>query len=290
MRFGLLSDIHGNLAALQSVAAALTEEAPLDRIVVAGDLLQGGPRPLEVWEELRTLGWTLVQGNEDAALVTEPPVPAAPPPHPYQRAYSAGLAWTRARIGPSVLHALAGLPLAHRIATPADDLLIVHASPRSLDERSGGPHNTAAEVTAAYSGTGATAIAFGHYHRSFVRPTPFALLVNVASVGLPLDGRPLAAYTILTATPDGWIIEQRRVPYDATEEAAAVVAAEMPPWVPDAVDDTHLGPPAGGVARAGVPQQAGRTRPDRRDHHLHPTHQPGATILRGSRGMVDNGR
>ncbi len=35
---------------------------------------------------------------------------------------------------------------------------------------------------------------------------PFALLVNVASVGLPLDGLPLAAYTIISAAEGGWVV------------------------------------------------------------------------------------
>jgi hypothetical protein len=107
---------------------------------------------------------------------------------------------------------------------------VVHASPRGLDDRAGGPHNTAAEIEAAYAGTGASAIAFGHWHQCFVRPAPFALLVNVASVSIPLDGRPLAAYTILTASSDGWIVEQRRVPFDPDEVMRVERERGLPEW------------------------------------------------------------
>ncbi len=120
------------------------------------------------------------------------------------------------------------------MTTSAGDLLVVHASPRGLDDRAGGPHNTAAEVEAAYAGTGASAIAFGHWHQSFVRPARFALLVNVASVSIPLDGRPLAAYTILTATSDGWIVEQRRVTSDREDVMRAERERGMPEWRPTA--------------------------------------------------------
>lgn len=65
MRIGLLSDVHGNLAGLRAVAAALAREADLAQIVVAGDHLGAVPRPREVWEELRRLDWTLVRGNDD---------------------------------------------------------------------------------------------------------------------------------------------------------------------------------------------------------------------------------
>ncbi|MBI3970038.1 MAG: metallophosphoesterase family protein [Chloroflexi bacterium] len=184
MRIALLSDVHGNLSGLRAVHDALTREPAVDHVVVAGDLLQGGPRPREVWAFLAELGWTLVRGNEDAALVE---APAAHPTH--AQAYQAAITWTRAQLDPGTLGALAALPFSSRLPTPAGDLLVVHSSPRSLDDRCGGPHNTAAEVAAAYAGTGASAIAFGHYHRSFVRPMPFALLINVASVGLPLYGR-----------------------------------------------------------------------------------------------------
>ncbi|MBX6771962.1 MAG: metallophosphoesterase family protein [Chloroflexi bacterium] len=233
MRIGLFSDIHGNLTALRAVDAALAREAPLDHVIVAGDHLQGGPRPLEVWQFLTSRGWALIRGNEDDALVAPDLEPRLPDSPSYRQAFIAQVEWTRQRLGPAILEQLAALPDRWRIATPAGDLLVVHASPRAIDDRAGGAHNTAAEVTAAYAGTGASAIAFGHYHRSFVRPMPFALLINVASVGLPFDHRPLAAYTILTATADGWIVEQRSVPYDAAEERAAAEATGMPPWVPD---------------------------------------------------------
>jgi predicted phosphodiesterase len=236
MRIGLLSDVHGNLAALRAVAAALDREDALDHVVVAGDLLEGGPRPREVWALLRERGWALVRGNEDEALsdaaMVEARRAADDPLMRFSDAAIAQLAWSRAVLGATILRELGALPAQVRLPTPAGDLLIVHSSPRSTEDRCGGPWNTLADVTAAYSGTGATAIAFGHYHQSFVRTVPFGLLVNVASVGLPIDSRPLAAYTILTATPDGWIVEQRRVPYEPAEEAAAAAAAGMPPWAP----------------------------------------------------------
>jgi hypothetical protein len=116
-----------------------------------------------------------------------------PPGSRYRSAALRHHQWVRDRLSAADLGALGALPRDHRIATLAGDLPVVHSSPRSTRDQCGGPHNTAAEAIAAYSGTGATAIAFGHWYASFVRPMPFALLVNVASVGHPLDGQPLAA-------------------------------------------------------------------------------------------------
>jgi predicted phosphodiesterase len=180
---------------------------------------------------LRRERWILLRGNEDEALVTDTPEEYE---GEYRSAYLAGVAWTRAQVGETVLAELASLPEQWRIATPAGDLLVVHASPRSTHDRAGAAHNTAEEVRAAYSGTGASLIAFGHYHRNFVRLSPFAVLVNVASVSLPTDGVPLASYTILNAEPSGWVVEQRHVSYDPHEEARAATRRGMPRWVPDA--------------------------------------------------------
>lgn len=233
MRIGLLSDIHGNLAALNAVANALDSDSPLDAVVVAGDHLWGGPRPREVWKLLNERGWRLVRGNADENLVAPSLDADFPHGHPYRSAALRQRAWMRARLDHSELAALASLPMEHRITTPAGDLLVVHSSPHSTRDRYGAPHNSAAEVESAYRGTGATVIAFGHWHAAFVRPTPFAVLLNVASVGLPIDGRPLAAYTILTAAECGWIIEQRRVPYEPDEELASARAVGLPAWVPE---------------------------------------------------------
>src|SRR5262249_10651468 len=74
------------------------------------------------------------------------------------------------------------------------------------------------------------------------RPMPFGLLINVASVGLPLDGLPLAAYTVLSVADGGWVVEQRRVPYDPAREAAAAASAGLPPWTPDSSRPSPGGP------------------------------------------------
>jgi predicted phosphodiesterase len=231
VRIGLLSDIHGNLAGLRAVAAALDREGALDQVVVAGDLL-GGPRPVEVWRELRERGWTLVRGNDDEEIASEQIIADHTPPG-YAGAVRALHGWMRAHLDAATLAALGALPLQVRVPTPAGDLVVVHSSPRSVWDQYATPHATAAEVAAAYGGTGAGAIAFGHWHQSFVRPAPFALLLNVASVSLPRDRQPLSAYTILTASPGGWLVEQRRVPYDPAEETAAAAAASFPRWERD---------------------------------------------------------
>jgi len=228
MRFALLSDIHANLTGLRAVATAIEVDGPFDQVIVAGDHLVGGARPVETWEALRELGWTLVRGNHDDDVAGKP-LPDYGASHEGTVEH---VRWTRERVGPAIAREMGELPFSVRVATLAGDLLAVHSSPRSTYDKCGGPHNTLEEVEAAYGGTGATAIAYGHWHASYVRPTPTALLMNVASVGLPKHGLPLAAYTVLTGTEQGWCVEQRQVPYDSAEERAAAAAVGLPAWEP----------------------------------------------------------
>jgi hypothetical protein len=89
------------------VQAALRREPALDRVIAAGDVLQGSPRPVEVWETLTGFGWTRIQGNEDAALAAPQP-PIMEPGYRYQQAYAAQHAWMRAHLDASITGALGG--------------------------------------------------------------------------------------------------------------------------------------------------------------------------------------
>ena len=67
MRVALVADIHGNLTALEAVVADLRRRAP-DVVVHGGDLALMGPRPAEVVDRVRELGWPGVVGNTDELL------------------------------------------------------------------------------------------------------------------------------------------------------------------------------------------------------------------------------
>ena len=69
-RIAALSDIHGNVAALEAVIADVAREKP-DRVVIAGDLVLNGPEPAAVVDMLRNLaseGAAVVSGNTDIAV------------------------------------------------------------------------------------------------------------------------------------------------------------------------------------------------------------------------------
>ncbi|HEX7974983.1 MAG TPA: metallophosphoesterase, partial [Anaerolineales bacterium] len=72
MKLAVLADIHANYVALQAVAAHIQAWQP-DAVIVAGDVINRGPRPAEclhfVLEKEKTEGWRLVRGNHEDYVI-----------------------------------------------------------------------------------------------------------------------------------------------------------------------------------------------------------------------------
>ncbi len=215
MHIAVLSDLHGNLEALNAILADMAAQGPFDQIVVAGDLAWSGPWPAEVVDRVVALGAAVIQGNTDAFFAH---AAEDVPPGKDEGRFAAQLAWQLAQLGAERAAWLAGLPFSHRIApAPGHDLLVVHANPTDL-ERPITPNFTAADLDELLLGQDGAepdweALAFGHVHVPFVRRWRDRLLVNVASAGLPMDGDQRAAYAIFTWDGMRWRVEHRRVYY-----------------------------------------------------------------------------
>ena len=213
MRLAIVSDIHGNLPALEAVLADLEQTRP-DAVVLGGDLAFGGPHPLEVMERLRGLGWPSVLGNTDEALDDER-VPAKArggfiPPT---------AARTREMLGPEHVAWLTGLPLEWR----GEGIAVVHATPGdcwAIVEHDAGDER----LREVYGVLGEPIAVYGHLHHAFVRPLDGLTVVNSGSVSLSLDGDTRACYAIVA---DGRV-ELRRVEYDVERVAADFVAIDYP--------------------------------------------------------------
>lgn len=220
MRLAVLSDIHGNLVGLDACIADLAAQGGADAIVAAGDLCLDGPKPRKVLQRLEQLGAQCVRGNTDRYLA-EPDGETFEPPEDAQ------LVWTRKDLGEKWLAWLRGLPFALRVGDEDNELLIVHANPRSDDEHLW-PDADDATLERMLDGERAGTIAFGHLHLPYVRMWRGKLLVNVASAGLPKDGDPRACYAILTERRGGWQVKHRRVPFDVKKVATQLADCGIP--------------------------------------------------------------
>jgi len=229
MRVALLSDIHGNLIALEAVLTDLARRGPFDEVVVAGDLVWSGPWPAEVVDRVRSVTPVVIQGNTDAFFRRKP---EETPPGKRENRFAEQMGWMLEQLGPERAAYLAALPAEHRIRPAGGhELLVVHANPFDLD-RAIMPNAGVAELDELLSTDGVEpgweALAFGHVHTPFQRKWRGRLLIDVASVGLPMDGDLRAAYAILEWDGSSWRGEHHRVFYDLPVVTREMITGGMP--------------------------------------------------------------
>jgi predicted phosphodiesterase len=205
-----MSDVHGNVRALDAVVAELKRLTIAD-IFVAGDLLLGGEAPLEVWQRLQSLNARCVRGTSDVALATLDPAVLKPRTSDEEN-MAARFAATRRAIGDLILRRLGELP--DRIRVPMIDgseLLLVHGSPsdpfESID------HDLEDEdVRELLADDPADIVICGATHVPFARVIDDVHVINVGSVG-SAPGGGIAHFTVLYPKSSGATVEQTWVEY-----------------------------------------------------------------------------
>jgi predicted phosphodiesterase len=223
VRLAIVSDVHGNLTALDAVAADVARRG-VDRVVHAGDLALIGARPAEVVDRVTELGWPGIVGNTDELLWRSDDlaarVEAAPKLEPLLRMlYETYAPATAERLGSERLDVLRALPAELRVESAA----LVHASPGDL-WRAPAPDAADPELEGTYDPLGAGLAVYGHIHRPYFRRLAGLTVANAGSVGMPWDGDPRAAYLLV----DGEDVEVVRVAYDVEAEVGALRRSGYP--------------------------------------------------------------
>jgi predicted phosphodiesterase len=236
VRIAAISDIHGNLQALEAVLADLSAQ-DVDVVVDLGDLLSGAVQPRETADRLMELDHLVVAGNHERQLLTFP----------------------RARMGASDRLAadtitnrhrawLAGLPV---VAEVAEGVLAFHGSPtddltyllETVDPDGARPATETEVLERLGPAAGHRLLLCGHTHlqRQMRLPTG-ALVLDPGSVGWPAyaddhphphvmeAGTPHARYAIADDADGSWRAEFRAVDYD-WERSAAIAEAHARPDV-----------------------------------------------------------
>ncbi len=209
-----LSDVHGNLTALEVVLMEL-ERFGVKRVYVAGDLLLGGEEPLAVWHRLQELGAICTRGPSDMALGSVDPSSLVPIDGE-QRKQARHFADTRAAIGDLVAERLRRLPEQQRIPLiDGREVLMVHGSPADSNREIA--HDlTDEEILSLLNDDPADIIVCGSTHVPFQRAVAEYHVVNVGSVGAAPEGQ-IAHYTILTPRMSNAEILQDWVSYEEPE-------------------------------------------------------------------------
>ncbi len=219
----IISDIHGNLAALEAVLADI-ERVGVSEIWCLGDMIGYGPQPVECYRRVTDACSIVIMGNHEKACVT------GSADRFHARARSA-IEWAEARIreeadGEEILQAIRKLPKSFE----RDGILFVHGSPSEptdeyimpRDARNQAKMQKQWDVMEGY-------VFIGHTHfpgvieegLPFVCPEEMLMnvymleydikaIINVGSVGQPRDKNPQACYV----TFDGDSVVYRRVDYD----------------------------------------------------------------------------
>jgi predicted phosphodiesterase len=230
-RIAVLSDIHGNLTALEAVAAEIRREKP-DAVLIAGDLVLNGPDPNGCVDALRHLesdGALIVSGNTDIAVGDFDYTGAFPQ---YQEGIpetiSAAAEWAHDELGDEQLDWLRRLPAERRMRAADDTMvLVVHASPGSQTRG----FDQALDPTVIFeraAATDARVICVGHTHVPEVRDLGWKVIVNDGSAGYVFDGDPTASWAMVTIADGQVDAVIRRTPFDALTVANAISARGLP--------------------------------------------------------------
>jgi predicted phosphodiesterase len=249
-RFAVLSDIHGNLLALEAVLADVQAQGTPDAYWVLGDLAVFFPWPVETLARLRALpDVAFLQGNTDRYLVTgrrpvlfvHTPADWADTTRLAER--DANFRWTVERLSWADYEFLRDLPTRLELDVPGYGRLVaVHAVPGN-DETSLVPNTPDDQVRPHLAGLDARLLLCGHTHRPMDRVVDSVRLVNDGSVGLPLDGDPRPAYALLDFEGDRCTVTIRRVAYDLEAVVAELERVVHPAraWASRVLRQANLG-------------------------------------------------
>jgi len=230
VRVGFLSDIHGNLLALDAVLADL-EAQQVDRVICLGDVCFG-PQAHECLGRVRELCCPVIMGNWDCWSIEGFP-PADDPVG--IMLYEIGEWWAGSLTDDDRAFVQTFVPT---LDVPLEDgsrALCFHGSPHSFSDWvfSTTPDDTLEEM---FRGFEAPVLVGGHTHLQMLRRYGPSVIVNPGSVGQPFSRwwpQPIrvahwAEYGVIEMDAGRVRVDLRRVPFDVDALLRLFAASEMP--------------------------------------------------------------
>lgn len=254
MKMAVIADIHGNLEALEAVWEDANRDGA-NSFICCGDLVDYGPDPNEVVDRIKAAKIPCVLGNHDRAVGESFPLEDQRTAPGRDRSIElACLKWTRGRCNGVTKAFLRSLPPTLSIEQGGLRILVVHATPRSVDDylwpENGEGWRKLHGTTAGYD-----LVLLGHTHTPLIRTMGDTLYLNPGSVGKPKGGDPRANYAIIigswvgsetahTARGNGSLskaarpdVELRKVAYDAERTAARMQQYGLPQNIVEAIQN-----------------------------------------------------
>lgn len=224
MKVAVISDIHGNMQALEAVLEDIKKEN-CDKIFCLGDLAMAGPEPVKAIELIKSLyekgNFELIQGNTDEMIgdynTFGSEVKAKFP-------IMAAALENDVKIIPDTLKEfLKNLPKQKELNIENVKILLVHGSPRKNDENIS-PDLPIEKIEEMVEGTNADIIFCGHTHIPCGYQTRNKqTIVNDGSVGRPFTPNPQACYVIAEFKTGSFNVSHKFIDYD-NQKASDILA------------------------------------------------------------------
>lgn len=208
-KIAVISDIHGNVPALEAVIADIDSQR-VDEVLVGGDLVGRGPQGSSVVQHIVALRWPCIRGNHEDYLLQ---FRRQQIPDGWLEADEwAASRWMAAELSDSDIAYLDSLPfsLTSRLEPR---LRLVHGSPRSNNEGLG-PWTSDEELEEHFESVAESLLVCAHTHRPLTHEFDAGMVINVGSVGLPFNGDRRAQYVIFDIDGPDVAVDFRRVEYD----------------------------------------------------------------------------
>jgi len=208
MKIGVISDVHGNIVALDAV---LEDMPDVDELVCAGDVVGYNPWPGECVDTIRDADAPTIEGNHDRAVVTGQ--------YPgFNDMAAAGVEYAREQLTDEQIEWLAALPTERTLF--GGRVKLVHGHPDDPDH-----YTRPSEFSPDLLG-GEDVLIMGHTHVQHHEIYDDGIVLNPGSVGQPRDRDHRAAYSIVDL--DERTVDERRVEYDTDAVIHEVVEAGLP--------------------------------------------------------------
>jgi protein phosphatase len=235
----IVSDIHANLEALQTVLAESHDE-----LWVLGDLVNYGPNPSEVLDLVRRRASMVIQGNHDYAIGNSADPQCS---RPFREMARAMQDYTESVLDERQKEFLRNLPRTAAHTIDGRRFFLCHATPTEplfkycLAE----PAQWAPEI----AGLQADIVLTGHTHVPFTMNLEEQQIVNPGSVGQPKHGAPVACYAFWE---DGRM-SLHSCPYAVEETVSKIFSLPMPKEIRSQLAEVlRSGSPPGFSARLAI--------------------------------------
>jgi predicted phosphodiesterase len=243
MRLAVLSDIHGNLTALESALADLEAQGGADTLWLLGDFAAFGARPAECIQRVQALAekwgeqhFGAISGNTDRYLVTgdRPRGRAAKDEEAFNKLlaarqqHDANVSWGLSKLSYAEYEFLAKLRPELDLEVAGYGYVIGYHGTPGNDEGLLTPETSEEEAADALMDREGRLGIGGHIHTQMVRQIGGWQVVNVGSVGMSFDMAGYAQYGIFTFADGDVQINLRAVPYDVEAAIAELSAHGYP--------------------------------------------------------------